>query len=113
MIYIKKIPNGKKPDVSFKDVDVGGIVLLTTFVLSLALALTWGGTTYPWNSPVIIALLVVGVAFIPMFAVWEIYVPRFPVLPMNMFRVRNVTATTGCYFFSSMCVMRLLHSISR
>jgi len=76
-------------------------------VLCLALALSWGGTTYPWKSPVIIALLVVGVVFIPIFAVWELYVPRFPVLPMQMFKVRNVTAATGCYFFSSMSMYGL------
>lgn len=104
LFFIKKIPNNKKANVSFKDIDFGGIALLTTFVVGLCLSLTWGGTTYSWSSPVVIALLVVGCVFIPIFIVWEIYVPRFPVIPMQMFRIRNVTASTGCYFFISVLV---------
>ncbi|KAH9950768.1 MFS general substrate transporter [Amylocystis lapponica] len=101
-LHLKKIPNNKKADVSLRDIDFGGILLLTTFVLSLALALSWGGTAYPWNSAVIIALLSAGCAFVPIFVVYEIRIPRFPVVPMQMFKVRNVAASTGCYFFISM-----------
>ena len=101
MLFVKKIPNRKRPGVSFKDVDFGGIALIATCVVSLCIALTWGGTTYPWNSAVIIALLVVGGALIPAYIIYELYIPRYPVIPLEMFRVRNVTASTGNYFFAS------------
>ncbi len=68
------------------------------------MALSWGGTTFAWNSPVIIALLVVGSVLIPMCILYEIYIPRFPVIPLDMFRIRNVVASTGNYFFSSVQV---------
>jgi len=65
------------------------------------LGLNWGGISYPWNSPAVIALLVVGGALIPVFICWEIMVARFPICPMSMFKYRNVRAATGNNFFTS------------
>ncbi len=101
LLFVKKIPNRKRPGVTFKDVDFGGIILIAVCVVALCIALTWGGTTYAWSSPVIISLLVVGGVCIPVYIMYELYIPRFPVVPLEMFRVRNVTASTGNYFFSS------------
>ena len=101
LVLVKKIPNRKRPGVSFKDVDFGGIALIAACVVALCLALTWGGTTYAWNNPIIISLLVVGFVLIPVCILYEIYIPRFAVIPMEMFRIRNVRASTGNYFFTS------------
>ncbi|PIL27512.1 MFS general substrate transporter [Ganoderma sinense ZZ0214-1] len=107
LLFIKKIPNKKRPGVSFKDVDFGGIILIAVCVVALCLALSWGGTTFAWNSPVIITLLVVGSVLIPVYILYEMYVPRFPVIPLDMFRIRNVVASTGNYFFSSVSMYGL------
>ncbi|OBZ74403.1 putative MFS-type transporter C16A3.17c [Grifola frondosa] len=107
LVFLKKIPNKKRPNVSFKDVDFGGIIVITIAVVCLCISLSWGGTEYPWNSAVVIALLVVGGVCIPIYVVYEIYVPRFPVVPLGMFRIRNVTASTGNYFFSTMSMYGL------
>ena len=101
MVLVKKIPNRKRPGVSFKDVDFGGIILVAACVICISLALSWGGTTFPWNSAVIISLLCVGGALIPIYIFYELRVPEHPVIPLQMFRIRNVTASTGNYFFSS------------
>ena len=87
--------------MSFKDVDFGGIILVALCIVALCLALSWGGTTFAWNSAVIISLLVVGSVLLPVFILYELYFPRFPVIPLEMFRIRNVVASTGNYFFSS------------
>ncbi|TFK86431.1 MFS general substrate transporter [Polyporus arcularius HHB13444] len=107
LLFVKKIPNRKRPGVTFKDVDFGGIILIAVCVVALCIALTWGGTTYAWSSPVIISLLVVGGVCIPVYIMYELYIPRFPVVPLEMFRVRNVTASTGNYFFSSVSMYGL------
>ncbi|RDX54495.1 MFS general substrate transporter [Lentinus brumalis] len=107
LIFVKKIPNRKRPGVTFKDVDFGGIILIAVCIVALCIALTWGGTTYAWSSPVIISLLVVGGVLLPVYVMYELYIPRFPVVPLEMFRIRNVTASTGNYFFSSVSMYGL------
>ena len=107
LLFVKKIPNRKRPGVSFKDVDFGGIIRIAICVVALCLALSWGGTTFAWNSPIITALLVVGSVLLPVYILYEMYIPRFPVIPLDMFRIRNVVASTGNYFFSSVQVSYL------
>ncbi|TFK86417.1 MFS general substrate transporter [Polyporus arcularius HHB13444] len=107
LIFVKKIPNRKRPGVTFKDVDFGGIILIAVCIVALCIALTWGGTTYPWNSPVIISLLVVGGILVPVYILYELYIPQFPIVPLEMFRIRNVTASTGNYFFTSVSIYGL------
>ncbi|KAI0867717.1 MFS general substrate transporter [Hypoxylon argillaceum] len=43
---------------TLKNLDLIGLIFLTPAIVSLLLALMWGGLTYPWNSGRIIALLV-------------------------------------------------------
>ncbi|RDX54509.1 MFS general substrate transporter [Lentinus brumalis] len=107
LVFVKKIPNRKRPGVTFKDVDFGGIILIAVCVVTLCMGLTWGGTTYPWNSPVIISLLVVGGILVPVYILYELYIPQFPIVPLEMFRIRNVTASTGNYFFTSVSIYGL------
>ncbi|KIM80101.1 hypothetical protein PILCRDRAFT_73469, partial [Piloderma croceum F 1598] len=57
------------------------------------------GCTYPWNSHQVIALLVVGGS---VFVVYEYKVPHFPIIPLEIFRHRNVIASTVNYFFTNM-----------
>ncbi|KZO95335.1 MFS general substrate transporter [Calocera viscosa TUFC12733] len=99
--FIRKLPHTTKPNVTWRDVDVGGIALVAAFTTSLALAFNWGGVVYAWNSPLIIALLVVGFVLTPIFVFWEIKIAPFPLIPMNMFKYRNVTAGVANNFFSS------------
>lgn len=70
-------------------VDYAGVTILVAAVLCLLLPLAWGGTTYAWNSGVIIALFV----FSALLVVVLVFVERRaaePVLPMNLFLNREV-----------------------
>ncbi|GAB3577262.1 MDR family MFS transporter [Leifsonia lichenia] len=74
-------------------IDVAGMGLLAIASTCLVLVTTWGGTTYDWNSPVILSLivgtLVAGVAFV--------FVERAaaePIMPLALFRDRNFNLTT-------------------
>ncbi|KAF2007662.1 siderophore iron transporter, partial [Amniculicola lignicola CBS 123094] len=58
--------------------------------ICLLLALTWGGATYPWKSGKIIALLIVGCLGLIAFFLYEIFMPlEQPLLPMQLFKIRN------------------------
>ena len=65
-------------------IDVEGAVLLIAGVTSILLVLIWGGTAYPWSSPVISGLALGGVLLTVGFVVWEARVPE-PLLPMRLF----------------------------
>ncbi|KAF9097232.1 hypothetical protein BGX23_009480 [Mortierella sp. AD031] len=70
-------------------IDYAGMTLVLAAVLSLLLPLAWGGTTYPWDSGVIIALFVVSALLM----VAMVFVERRavePILPMTLFLNREV-----------------------
>ena len=45
------------PDLKRRSTDFAGALLLALALVPLLLALVWGGSEYPWFSPVIIGLL--------------------------------------------------------
>jgi EmrB/QacA subfamily drug resistance transporter len=68
--------------------DYAGTVALTIAAGSLVLATTWGGIQYPWGSPIIVGLLVVGVVAGAAFVSAERRAAE-PLLPLHLFRVRT------------------------
>jgi len=70
--------------------DYLGAALLIASVVSLMLALTWGGRDYPWSSPVIAGLFAVASATLAAFIAAERHAPE-PILPLDLFRNREVT----------------------
>ncbi len=66
-------------------IDYVGATLLAGFATCVVLATSWGGTTYPWGSTVIIALFVGAVVLL---GGWYLSARRAaePVLPLRLFR---------------------------
>ena len=93
-------------------IDWEGAALLIAGVSSLLLVLVWGGTEYPWSSPMISGLAVGGVAALSMFVLWESRVDE-PILPLRLFRdpIFSVSAVlgflTGCGLFGSVIFLPL------
>jgi EmrB/QacA subfamily drug resistance transporter len=85
-------------------VDYTGAALLVGAVVALLLVTVWGGTTYPWGSPVIIGTALAGVALLGIFGWWEQHRTAEPILPLRLFRnpvFRIANATT---FFLAMTI---------
>jgi EmrB/QacA subfamily drug resistance transporter len=68
-------------------VDYTGAVLLTLGTICLLLFLSWGGSTYPWLSPVMIALVIFAALFFGLLIRQERCVPE-PILPLRLFANR-------------------------
>ena len=66
-------------------VDVPGAITLVVAMVLLLLATSWGGTTYPWTSPTILAMYAVGAVLLALFVVIELRVSE-PLIPLHMFR---------------------------
>ncbi|KAF0384726.1 MFS general substrate transporter [Gigaspora margarita] len=75
----------KKPTGSlfgkFKRIDFIGIIIMMSSTVSILLPLNWGGSTYAWDSPVIIVLLCVGAVGLIIFSLVERYIVFEPVAP--------------------------------
>ena len=93
-------------------IDIQGAFLLTASVSCLLLALVWGGTEYPWSSPVIIGLIGGGSVLIVAFVAWEARVSE-PILPLRLFRdpIFSVSSAlgflTGCGLFGGVIFLPL------
>jgi MFS family permease len=85
-------------------IDFLGAALVIVSAGSLMLALSWGGQTYPWSSPVILGLLAAFAAGVAALIAVEARAPE-PVLPLGLFRIRAFTTNTCASFLLSMAFM--------
>jgi EmrB/QacA subfamily drug resistance transporter len=85
-------------------IDYLGALLLVGGVSALLLVTEWGGSQYPWHSPVIIGLLVAGGAFIAGFISWERRGASEPLLPPRLFRSDIFNVASGISFLQAMAM---------
>src|SRR5690242_17233038 len=65
-------------------IDYAGIVFVGLGATGLTLATSWGGSTYPWGSPTIIALFIGSVVALAVFVFVEMRAKE-PILPIRLF----------------------------
>jgi EmrB/QacA subfamily drug resistance transporter len=73
--------------------DIAGMVLLAASSTGLVLFTTWGGTTYSWGSPLIIALIVATAVAVAAFIAVE-HKAVEPIMSPHLFQDRNFRLTT-------------------
>jgi MFS family permease len=78
-IHLKRIP---RHDRRHK-LDVLGALLMMSSAIPLLLALTWGGTHYPWTSPLVLGLIALSFVLSLLFAVRLAVAPE-PFLPLTV-----------------------------
>ncbi|MCW3158206.1 MDR family MFS transporter [Micropruina sonneratiae] len=66
-------------------IDYWGIATMSVGITATLLAVSLGGTSYPWASPLILSLLIGGLAVLVVFVLIELRAPE-PVLPLRLFR---------------------------
>ncbi|MCG2621476.1 MFS transporter [Arthrobacter sp. I2-34] len=99
-----------KPDGPRPRLDYAGAVLLTVASTAVVMLTSWAGTTYAWNSPVIIGLGATVLLAALLFAAVERRAAE-PVLPLGLFRTRNYALPTlmgiavGIAMFSTIAYM--------
>ncbi|KAI1329692.1 major facilitator superfamily domain-containing protein [Xylariaceae sp. FL0255] len=69
-----------------KAVDWLGILLILTVTILTLVGLNFGGSAFPWNSPTVIALIVVGGATIGLFLFTEHRLAKYPLIPLGVFK---------------------------
>jgi len=71
----------------------GNLIVIAGTTLAI-IGLTCGGTRYPWGSANVLAPLLIELALLLTFVVYEAYVPKLPTIP---FRVLNNSTTISGY----------------
>ncbi|KAJ1665425.1 hypothetical protein IW140_003394 [Coemansia sp. RSA 1813] len=101
IVVLLRIP---RPSGTIKEklprIDFAGSGLCLAGVTVLLLSLSWGGRDYEWSSAQVICTLVLGLALLAVFVVYEWKVAKDPIVPMYLFKVRNVAvACVASMFF--------------
>ena len=89
-----------KPDTSKHRIDYPGVTTLILTVVSIMLALSWGGAQYPWDSLPIIGLFVFSAVILLLFIFIESRVEE-PILPLGLFKNQIVAISIIVAFLSS------------
>jgi len=64
-----------------KKIDYAGSVISLAATIFVLVPVSGGGTTYAWNSPLVIVLLTLGTILFIVFVVYEAKVARIPIMP--------------------------------
>jgi EmrB/QacA subfamily drug resistance transporter len=75
-------------------IDYLGAAVLSVAITCLLLACTWGGTTYPWDSPEVLVTGIGGLVLAAVFVAIERRVAE-PLLPLTLFRDRIFSVSTA------------------
>ncbi|KAG8156286.1 hypothetical protein KVR01_013821 [Diaporthe batatas] len=70
-------------------VDYIGILVFTASLASIIIGVTWGGTTYAWDSPQVLATLIAGCGGLCLFGAYEWLVVTEGILDHRLFQSRN------------------------
>ncbi|ORY99970.1 ATP-NAD kinase-like domain-containing protein [Syncephalastrum racemosum] len=76
-----------------------GILSWVAAIVTFTLSFSWAGTTYAWNSPIIIALLCVSAVLFVFFGTWERRFALEPIIPRNIFTNRSSVLILVSAFF--------------
>ncbi|KAJ4464740.1 major facilitator superfamily-domain-containing protein [Lentinula edodes] len=79
--------------------DILGSTLLVASVICMLLALHWGGTSYNWNSPIIICLVISAAVLVCGFGIAQYMHPQKAIIPFRLVSKRPVCASALYVFF--------------
>ncbi|KAK7042956.1 hypothetical protein VNI00_008693 [Paramarasmius palmivorus] len=91
--------------VKLRRIDFMGSFLVLGSSTLIVMALTWGGASYPWNDVHVVAPLCIGVGLAVTFILWEGFFPKYPLLPLYIFRQRIVIGAAITHFINGYLTM--------
>ncbi|TGJ87914.1 hypothetical protein E0Z10_g800 [Xylaria hypoxylon] len=96
ILFLLRIPDREETKIPTKaklsQLDAPGTLALLPAVVSILLALEWGGLTYAWNDRRIIALLTLGIFLGIIFILVQAFMPKTATIPPRIFKQRSILA---------------------
>lgn len=81
-----------------KAIDWFGSISIIGLTVMLLLGLNFGGTTFPWDSPKVICLIVFGCLMSVFFVFSEKQLARYPLMPMELLQHRSTVMSLSVNF---------------
>jgi hypothetical protein len=100
-----KSPPLKILGTAIKSLDLLGFILICPAVVMFLLGLQFGGNRYPWDSSVVIGLLVGAAVTFGLFLVWEYCQGDDAMVPFAMLKHRVIWSAAMTMFFSLSSVL--------
>ncbi|KAJ7584101.1 iron permease [Mycena floridula] len=95
-LLVARFLNVRHPEGLLKEklarVDWFGNVIVIAGTTITNLGLAWGGIDSPWSSVKVLVPLILGIALLVVFVIYEFKVPREPTLPYDIFNRTTVSA---------------------
>ncbi|KAF9124526.1 hypothetical protein BGW39_008131 [Mortierella sp. 14UC] len=88
-------------------IDYAGTFFIIVAVICLLLPITWGGTTYAWNSAHVIALFCVAFVLIAVL-MWVEYKAVEPIIPPRLFENKTVAVIFAVNFLTGMSFLGVI-----
>ncbi|KAI2620469.1 trichothecene efflux pump [Hypoxylon sp. NC1633] len=86
-----------------KQLDYAGIFMWTAGLTLVLMGVSWGGTSYPWNSAATISSIVIGVVLLIALFVYEAFAKlEYPAIPVQFFANRGFISLVACVTVATM-----------
>ncbi|EDK36020.2 hypothetical protein PGUG_00118 [Meyerozyma guilliermondii ATCC 6260] len=95
----------------FQKIDYFGILFATAGLTLLLIPISGGGSTYAWNSPIVITMFVVGGVLMIVFLLIEWKVPQLPMIPLYIFKRASLSLLLGSTFFFGMAYFGFMYYV--
>lgn len=115
LFFILHLPEQTEPTPSLKQqlskLDPLGTLFFLPAIVSLLLALQWGGSTYAWSNARIIVLLIVFAVLFAIFIAIQAWKQDTATIPLRIVKQRSITFALIFTFCSSSAMMVLVYYI--
>lgn len=95
-----------------KRLDPLGVCLFVPSIISLILALEWGGTTYAWSAPTMIGLFVTFAVLLVAFVVLQVLTPDTAMIPMRIVLNRSIAGSMLFIFLFTGAMMSIVYYLN-
>ncbi|KAH9211275.1 putative MFS transporter [Leptodontidium sp. 2 PMI_412] len=104
LLIFLDVHNPKTPVIEgLNAVDWFGSISILAATLMIFLGLELGGVTFPWNSPQVLCLFIIGALTFGIFIFSEKRLARYPLMPLDLFKNATNIASLLLYFLHGMC----------
>jgi hypothetical protein len=104
-----------RPNLTFteklRSIDWIGGALFIGSTTSLLIGITWAGPAHPWSSFQTLVPLILGIIFLFITIIYEIYGTNTPFIRLNLFHKLDANAGFFCAFLQGACMFLLLYYI--
>jgi hypothetical protein len=91
------------------EIDYIGSIIFVASLTSFLAPVSWGGVMYSWSSWHTLVPLILGVAGLAVFCIYEIYFATYTIIPMRMFLNRSTSLTYLVAFIHGIILWSIIY----